>query len=97
MMDLCTSLEPYVEAKKVEIITELQEFNQIIFIQQGKVLVGFDINNERKYCIQFNDKCVIGAYGITWNQRAQFNYITGSPVKGFFIRKEKWVKILTDN
>ena len=39
---------------------------------------------------------MIGAYGITWSQRAQFNYHTASRVTGFFIRKSNWLDILSN-
>jgi len=87
MINLLLNLEPYIESRNVEIISELSEFNQIIFIQKGKMLVGFDFNHGKRYCLQFVDKCIIGAYGITWNQRAQFNYTSATAVNGFFIRK----------
>jgi hypothetical protein len=96
MINLLLNLEAFIEERKVEIIAELDEFNQIIFIQQGKIVVGYEINNEKRNCLQFNDKCVIGAYGVTWSQRAQFNYHTASRVTGFFIRKSNWLDILSD-
>ena len=94
MINLLLNLEPYVESRNVQIIKELEEFSQIIFIQKGKVCVGFDINRKKYYCLQFKDKCIIGAYGITWNQRAAFNYTSFSNVSGFFIRKRNWENIL---
>lgn len=58
------------------------------------MLVGFDFNHGKRYCLQFVDKCIIGAYGITWNQRAQFNYTSATAVNGFFIRKQNWLQIM---
>lgn len=46
---------------------ELDEFNEIMFVNKGKVVIGYEMNKEKRYCIQYNDKVVIGAYGITFN------------------------------
>ena len=70
MTSILLNLEPYFEHKKTDLVSELEEFSEILFIDKGKILVGFTINNERKYCIQFKDKCIIGAYGMTWNLRS---------------------------
>ena len=94
MINLLLNLEPYMENKNVEIIKELEEFSQIIFIQKGKVAVGFDVNYQRRYCLMFKDRCIIGGYGLTWNQRAAFNYTSFTFVSGFFIRKKNWEDIL---
>jgi len=94
MINLLLNLEPYMENKNVQIIKELEEFSQIIFIQKGKVAVGFEINRQKSYCLMFKDKCIIGAYGLTWNQRAAFNYTSFTFVSGFFIRKKNWEDIL---
>jgi hypothetical protein len=51
MISVLLKLEPYMEQKKVELIKEMEEFSQIIFIQKGKVLVGFEINREKRYCL----------------------------------------------
>lgn len=97
MIAILTNLEPFREGKKVNIIEEFDEFNIINFVIKGTVLIGFDMNHVRRYCIQFKDKCIIGAYGATFNSRAAFIYTTLTPVEGFFIRKEKWKEALEDN
>ena len=80
--------------KHAILVDELDEFNEISFIDRGKVVIGYEINKQRRYCIQFRDKCVIGAYGITFNKRAAFIYTALTQVSGFFIRKFKWLEIL---
>jgi len=44
MMQLLTSLEPYQEFAQTVIVSELQEFNEIIYVQKGKIQIGFEIN-----------------------------------------------------
>jgi hypothetical protein len=51
MMQVLTNLEPYYEISNTIMVSELQEFNEIIFVQKGKIVIGFEINKEKKYCI----------------------------------------------
>ena len=97
MVSILISLEPFREGKKVTLIEEFDEFNIIQFVISGKVLIGFEMNHKRKYCIKFENKCIIGAYGATFNARASFIYTTYTPITGFFIRKEKWKQAIEDN
>ena len=54
------------------------------------MLIGFEINKQKKYCLKYKDRCIIGAYGISFDRRAAFIYKTHSHVQGFFMRKEHW-------
>ena len=67
MFQLFTSLEPRFEKKHTVVVDELDEFLDIIFVYKGKVAIGYEINKQRRYCIQYTDKCVIGAFGCTFN------------------------------
>jgi len=87
MTQLLLNLEPRRDPKHSILVDELDEFNEISFINQGEVVIGYEINKQRRYCIQFNNKCVIGAYGITFNKRAAFIYTALTSIEGFFIRK----------
>ena len=60
-------LEPFEERKHVILANELDEFNEIMFVDKGKVVVGYEINKQKRYCIQFSNRCVIGAFGVTFN------------------------------
>ena len=97
MISVLTHLEPFREGKKVILINEFDEFCAIQFVLIGKVLIGFEINKVQKFCIKFTNKCIIGAYGATFNMRAAFIYKTMTPIEGFFIRKEAWLNSLKEN
>ena len=97
MISILTHLEPFREGKKAILINEFDEFNTIQFVLKGKLLIGFELNKVNRYCLQFNDKCIIGAFGATFNQRAAFIYKSMSPIEGFFIRKEAWQNALEEN
>ena len=67
MYQLITQLEPFREKGYTVLKEELDEFNEIMYVNKGKVVIGYEINKEKRYCIQYTDKVVIGAYGITFN------------------------------
>ena len=65
-----------------------------MFVDKGKVAVGYEINKQKRYCIQFSNRCVIGAFGVTFNQRAKFIYTSFSHISGYFIRQLHWLEAL---
>ena len=49
------------------IIDEMDEMIEIFFVDKGSIIIGYEINKQKKYCIKYTDKCVIGAFGVTFN------------------------------
>jgi hypothetical protein len=90
-------LEPIFYDKCEAIVNELDEFGEINFIQSGLVGVGYEINKKKKYPVQYLDGIVIGAFGVTFDQRASFIYYSASYCKGYFIRKLRWKLIMSEN
>ena len=78
------------------IAQELDEFGEVTFIDQGTVAVGFEVNKKHKFIIKYENKCIIGAFGISFGQRSRYIYKTLSICKGYFIRKQKWFEILME-
>ena len=60
-------LEPRFELKYAVLLDEMEEVNEIIFINKGKVAIGYSVNKKRKYSIVKTDMCVVGAYGLVFN------------------------------
>lgn len=96
MIGVLQNLEPIHYQKNTVLINELDEFSEITFVNKGIVMIGYELNKEKRYCIQFNDRCVIGAYGITFNKRASFLYACKTDIEGFFIRKMKWIETIEE-
>ena len=40
------------------------------------------------------NRTVIGAYAVTFNKRSLFIYKTISEIRGYFIRRTNWVRII---
>lgn len=94
MIRLLNFLEPRKTKGHTIIIDELQEVIEAFFVSKGTVLVGYDINKMKRYCMRFQEKCLIGAYEMTYGQRAQFIYTALTSVSGYTIRKQNWKKLL---
>lgn len=76
------------------IVDEMQENNEIYFVNYGKIGVGFEIQKETKYVIFFENGSVVGTYSVINNCRAEFIHRAFSNVKALAIRKEQWHSIL---
>ena len=90
MIKMVSYLEPRYEPAGTIIFQELEEVNEILFIDRGVVDVGYEINKERKFCIRHSHHVVIGAYNVTFNKRAVFVYRCKRDCHGYFIRRENW-------
>ena len=60
-------MEPVHYAKSKLLFAELDDVNEVIFVEHGFYDIGYEINKQKKYCIKYTDKCVIGAFGVTFN------------------------------
>lgn len=96
MIKIITSLEPRYEKKHSIFADELDEFNEITFINTGQVVIGYEVNNKKKFCIKYNDSFVIGAYECTFNKRSVFIYKANTIIEGLFIRKCKWNQLMLE-
>lgn len=74
MLSLLRNLETRrVEAKTI-ILDEFEESQEVNFLQKGSIVVGYEINKIKKYCLMMKHRCVIGAYGVTFSVRSEFIY-----------------------
>jgi hypothetical protein len=53
----------YFDAREV-ILKELEECNEITFIQDGTYNVGYEINYKIKHRFRFGERTYIGAYNV---------------------------------
>ena len=92
---LLTKLEPRFEAKKTIIVDEFDEFNEVIFVFKGTVVIGYEINKQKRYALKHKNCCVIGGYGCSFNQRSAFIYTALTNIHAYSVRKENWHHLLT--
>jgi len=67
LIQVIYNLEPYHLQKGVIMVNELDEIGEIIFVHQGSVGIGYELNKFKKVVFQYNNKCVIGAFYATFN------------------------------
>lgn len=96
MMTILMSLEPRHESKRTVLADELDEFNEVTFVQKGQIVVGYEINNQKRYCIKYLEAVVIGAYECIFNKRSAFIYTALTDIEGFFIRKRVWEELIEE-
>ena len=58
--------------------------------------MGYEINKMKKFQIVYKNKCIIGAFNVTFNQRATFIYQALTDIQGYFIRKANWQDLMED-
>ena len=78
------------------IFDELDDINEVIFIESGTVEIGYQMNKRRHFVLRFVNKTLIGAYNCTFNMRIIFCYKAKNECEGYSIRKHKWMRILQD-
>ena len=96
MFSLLLKLEPIFYNSGTMIANELDEFSEISFCMKGRCAIGYEINNQKRYCIKYTDNFVIGAYDLTFNKRSMFIYRSMSYIEGYFIRKQDWMELIND-
>ena len=96
MFSLLLKLEPIFYNSGTIITNELEEFNEISFCMNGQCVIGYEINNQRRYCIKYTDSFVLGAYEMTFNKKSMFIYRSMSYIEGLFVRKEVWMDLINE-
>lgn len=89
-------MEPRIEKAGSILFEELDEINEVIFIMNGTVEIGFEINKIRKFVLRFEKNLVIGAYNCIFDERSMFIVLCKTECSGYFIRKHKWKEVLKD-
>lgn len=80
-------LDPYEYLYK-----ELDDVNEIIFVEDGSVDCGYEINRKEKYVIRFF-RSIFGMYECSFNRRCNYIYRANDPCDGYFVRRREWKQI----
>jgi hypothetical protein len=63
---------------------------------KGQCVIGYEINNQKRFCIKYTDNFVIGAYDLTFNKKSMFIYRAMTYIEGYFIRKDIWMGLIDE-
>lgn len=94
MMYLMNSLEYRQFPNKYVIAYELDECTEILFIEQGRYNIGYDINKKIYFRKQLGALSIIGGYQLMNTLRFEFIYQACTVVKAQAIRKKKFHELI---
>ncbi len=87
MLKLLQMLEPRFDFKGTIIYQELEHPSEAIFLEKGRVDIGFAINKKSIYVVGIEKGGLIGAFNMIFNMKINYNYICKTNIEGYFIRK----------
>jgi len=90
MLNVFRVLEPYHSHKGEKILNELSDVNMLIFVNEGKYKLGFEVNKVEYFVLKQGVGTVIGGYECFFDMRSTYIYQTTQSITGFFVRKSKW-------
>lgn len=96
MIKMFRSLNPIYFKPKEQIHRELEEVHEILFLEDGFVDFGFEINNRSKYCVR-KKRCILGIFESTYERRAYMITRAYNFCEGFYIRKNHWRNLMMEN
>ena len=70
---------------------------EVLFVHQGKLIVGFRLFNETFYAKSLVQHAVVGDFACLNNKVSEYLYRVNDPVMGFAIKKEKFMQIMDDS
>lgn len=87
----------YLEVRHFEpyecIYGSMENPEEFYFCQEGRWDVGYEINNVKRYCLQFGPRTTIGAFNLMFDQRLNYIYRAGSTIEALAIRRPNWKKL----
>lgn len=96
MTRILHNLEPRQEPHESIIFGTNVETNEIFFVNEGAIDIGFELNSSIKMCLRLQKGGVVGAFNCTFNKKTIFIYRVHSMFTGYTIRKLNWLKIIMD-
>ena len=97
MIQILQSLEPFKFLTNTIILTELDDVNEVLFIEEGLYDIGYEVNKKIQYRLRHPEKTLIGAFEACFDRRCLFIYKTFTECKGYSIRKKHWKALEVDH
>ena len=76
------------------IANEMEECLEVLFVEQGRYDVGYEINKQKFWRRQFGESTVIGGFNICFNRRHFFIIRARTDLSCLAIRKEKFINLI---
>lgn len=97
MLTMLKSLETRFVPCKTVLLNEFDESQEVNFLMKGSIVIGYEMNRLKKYCLLMKGACIIGAYECTFGVRSEFIFSTLKYCEFLYIRKVKWDELLLNN
>lgn len=75
----------------------MDESGEFYFVQNGKYIVGFEINKKIKFRLQFGPRTLISSFHVMFDKRVGEVYKSSNDLHCVAIRKNKWKKLMFDH
>jgi CRP-like cAMP-binding protein len=72
MEALLYSMEPRREERGEILFDELDEVNEVFFIERGQIDIGFEINRKKQYVFRLSQDVQVGSYNVTFDKRSRY-------------------------
>lgn len=66
MRNILRSIEPKFDKKYTILVDELDDFDEVTFVQKGTIVIGYEINKLKTFCLKYKNCAIIGAYNVTF-------------------------------
>lgn len=93
MIAILQNLEPIHFQAKTVLYNELDDVNEVTFIEKGLYDIGYEINKKHIFKIRMPNRSVIGTFEVCFDKRMLFIFKAYSECRGFFIRKLNFQKL----
>jgi hypothetical protein len=97
MIAILQRLEPIRYGAKQIIFNELDDVNEVVFIETGLYDIGYEVNKQMVLKMRQINKTVIGAFEVSFDKRVLFIYRTFQECKGYIIRKQLWRELESEH
>ena len=81
-------MEPRKFASHETIYSELDEVNEIIFIEDGEYNIGYEVNKKKYWKAELGPSTIIGLFQMCFDKRFNFHYKASTELVGYVIRKK---------
>ena len=68
-------------------VSELDDYSEVLLIEEGLYKSGFSINNKEHFPLMFGSSSRIGLYNVLFYIRHEFLMKSVTPIKAYSIRK----------
>ena len=82
MIAVLRALEPRHFAKGESILRDLDEVEEILFVQKGEYQVGYTVNNNEYFALKLKERTVVGDIAVIFRKRSEFLFKATTDIDG---------------